>query len=137
MTGTIIRALLFMGAGVGLAALFYYAGNLVATRLLPRGLGQKILPWIFVLPAMFVVGVYLLYPLIDTVRQTFYADRFVDGEKPFVGFENYEAVLTDPNTWSAVWNNVLWIIDVPAGAVAIGLLGALLADKLKPKAEST
>lgn len=137
MTGTIVRALVFMAAGVAGAALFYYAGNILATRVLPRGTGEKILPWIFVLPAMFVVGVYLLYPLIDTVRQTFYADRFVEGEKPFVGFENYQTVLTDPNTWSAVWNNILWIIVVPAGAVAIGLLVAVLADKLKPRAEST
>lgn len=136
MTGTIIRALLFMLAGVGGAALFYYAGNVVAERVLPRGIGQKVLPFVFILPAMFVVGVYLLYPLIDTVRQTFYADRFEAGARPFVGVENYQTVMTDSNTWSAVWNNLLWILVVPAGAVAVGLLVAVLADKLKSRSES-
>ncbi len=129
MGGTILRAVAFIIIGVGGAALFYYVGNLITERVLPRATGDAVRPYIFILPAMFVVFVYLLYPMLDTIRQTFYGDRFVDGERPFVGLENYQFILTDSQTWSALWNNVLWLIFVPAGAVAIGLLVAVLADK--------
>ena len=42
----------------------------------------------------------------------------------------------DSQTWSSVYNNVLWIVVVPSGAVAIGLLVAVLADRTGPKTES-
>lgn len=136
MGGTLLRAVAFIILGVGGAALFYYVGNLITEKVLPKGAGDTARPYIFILPAMFVVGVYLLYPMIKTIQSTFYGDRFVDGERPFVGLDNYAAVLSDAQTYSALWNNVLWLIVVPAGAVVVGLTVAVLADRLGPKMES-
>ncbi len=202
MVGTLFRATAFIIIGVGGAAFFFYAGNYITEKVMPQKAGDTIRPYIFILPALFVVTTYLLYPLIDTFRRSFYADRFTAGERPFVGLDNYRdaiigdglppiayiilvAVLViatvmaytkrmpesdrrrgryrgylfaaigvgllvtfvinialdgalsgDSQTWSSVYNNVLWIVVVPAGAVAIGLLVAVLADRTGPKTES-
>ncbi len=201
MVGTLIRAVAFIVIGVGGAAFFFYAGNYVTEHFMPQQAGDRLRPYIFILPALFVVTVYLLYPLLDTFRRSFYADRFEDGARPFVGIDNYrdslfgdgippvawvlfaaliviaivmgmtsrmealdrrrnsyrtwlfvalgvvilavyilqvlEVEITSGSpAWSAIWNNVLWLVVVPSGSVAIGLLVAVLADRLNPKAES-
>ena len=202
MGGTLLRALVIIIIGVGGAAALYWVGNFVTERVMPKEAGERVRPYVFILPALFVVTVYLLYPMIDTVRRSFYGDRFVDGERPFVGLDNYadaitgdgippiaiilavaaivigvvvgitnrmppgdargermrtwtfavlglgllatfvvnvvdEGVLTgDSPVWAAIYNNVLWILVVPSGAVAIGLLVAVLADRLPPRLEN-
>jgi alpha-glucoside transport system permease protein len=93
-------------------------------------------PWVFFGPALLIVTVFLIYPLIDTVRASFYGNRFVEGERPFVGWDNYRSVLTNSETWVSLGNNLQWIIVVPVGAVIIGLVVAVLADRLPARSEN-
>lgn len=131
----IVRALTAIILGVAGAAAFYWVGNFLAERL-PKPWDERVRPYVFIAPAVFVVGLFLIYPLFATVRASFYSDRLRRGERAFVGLDNYGNVLTDSQTWSALFNNLLWIIFVPAGAVVVGLLVAVLADRVAPKAES-
>jgi alpha-glucoside transport system permease protein len=135
MGSTIVTGLVAILAGVvGVFALFW-ALNLVTERVGGR-FEERVKPWVFFGPALLVVTTFLVYPLIDTIRATFYGDRFVAGERPFVGIDNYTSVLTTSETWVSLGNNLLWIIVVPAGAVVVGLIVAVLADRLPARVEN-
>ena len=131
----LLRAILAIVLGVGGAAALFYSGNWVAERL-PEQWERRIKPWIFIGPAVFVVGLFLVYPLVDTIRRSFYADRFRRGERPFVGLENYRRILSSDSTYNALFNNLLWVIIVPTAAVAVGLVVAVLADRLTGRWEN-
>jgi alpha-glucoside transport system permease protein len=133
---TIFNAIVAILLGVFGAMALFWAGNALTERI--GGVWEeRIKPWVFFGPALFVVVLFLLYPLLDTIRATFYADRAQRGVgRPFVGLENYQNMLTDSGTYSALWNNILWMIFVPLGAVVIGLTVAVLADRLAGRAEN-
>ncbi len=122
-------------AGVVGVFVFFWALNAVTERVGGR-FEEVVKPWVFFGPAVFVVTVFLIYPFFDTIRASFFSDRFVAGERPFVGLDNYRRVLTDSETWMSLGNNLQWIIVVPAMAVLFGLMVAVLADRLKPRQEN-
>jgi alpha-glucoside transport system permease protein len=135
MGGVIANALVAIVAGVAGVFAFFWGMNAIVERVGGR-FEAAVKPWVFFGPALAVVTIYLVYPLGSTVRATFYGDRFVAGERPFVGLDNYRRVLGREETWVALSNNLQWILVVPIGAVAFGLLVAVLADRLSPRAEN-
>jgi alpha-glucoside transport system permease protein len=135
MGATVVTGLVAIFAGVVGVFAFFYALNWVTERVGGR-FEELAKPWVFFGPALLIVTVFLIYPLFDTVRATFYGDRFVAGERPFVGLDNYQSVLTNSETWVSLLNNLQWIIVVPAGAVVIGLAVAVLADRITARYEN-
>ncbi len=87
---------------------------------------SSIRPWLFVFPALLFLTVYLVYPVFETLRLSFY-DKF--GQN-FIGFDNYTWALSDNIFWQAALNNFAWLVIVPFFATAIGLVIAVLADRL-------
>jgi alpha-glucoside transport system permease protein len=135
MGETLLSGFIAILAGVaGVFAVFW--GLNALTERIGGTFEEKFKPWVFFGPAFLVVAVFLIYPFFDTIRASMYADRFVAGERPFVGFENYQSVLTDSETWLSLLNNLQWIVVVPALAVLVGLVVAVLADRLPAKRES-
>lgn len=88
---------------------------------------QQVRPWLFVTPALLALGLYLVYPAINTFLLSFF-DRH--GEE-FVGLANYEWGFTNATMVQAFGNNILWLILAPAASTAIGLLVAILADRVR------
>jgi len=117
-----------VGVG-GAAALFYFLNMLVEG--LPKRLSQRAIPYAFLLPALLLLGVMLVYPTVQTIHFSF-ADA--DSEA-YVGFQNYVDVFNDPAFRESILNNLLWLIIVPAASVLIGLAVAVLADKLSTTGE--
>ncbi|RYE82216.1 MAG: sugar ABC transporter permease, partial [Hyphomicrobiales bacterium] len=89
-------------------------------------LRSNIRPWLFLAPALLFLAVYLIYPVIETFRLSF----FDKTGKTFVGFSNYFWLFGDGNFHQSVFNNILWLIIVPSLATAFGLVIAVLADRL-------
>ena len=87
---------------------------------------SQIRPWLFIAPALLFLTMYLIYPVFETLRLSFY-DKF--GQN-FIGFDNYVWALTDNIFWQSALNNLGWLIVVPFFATAIGLVIAVLADRL-------
>ncbi|MEL6453047.1 MAG: sugar ABC transporter permease, partial [Pseudomonadota bacterium] len=85
-------------------------------------------PWLFLFPAIFALGLYLAYPVVETLRLSV-TDRDQGGA--FVGLANYNQMFAEPKFWEALRNNLLWLIVVPAAATAFGLLAAQLTDRIK------
>jgi alpha-glucoside transport system permease protein len=89
-------------------------------------------PWIWLTPTMLLLAVFLVYPVIDTVRRSFLDAR----SKHFVGFDNYRFIIDNPqplvsDTHSALLNNVLWLVVFPVVCVVIGLVIAVLAIRVR------
>jgi alpha-glucoside transport system permease protein len=80
----------------------------------------------FVGPAVFFLGVWIVYPTIRTIIRSFF-DRA--GEE-FVWFENYERIFTSDVLLTAVRNNAIWVLVVPAMVTAIGLIFAVLTERV-------
>ncbi|MCV6594631.1 MAG: sugar ABC transporter permease [Silicimonas sp.] len=123
--------------GVGGCLGYFYFSNLFLDRVLfpPKGpnagrninRANQIRPWLFLAPAVFALGLYLGYPVLETLRLSL-TDRSQDGA--FVGLANYNQMLSEPKFWEAMGNNMLWLIVVPAGSTAFGLLAAQLTDRI-------
>ena len=67
-----------------------------------------------------------MYPVVATVKRSFY-DRSGDN---FIGFDNYHALFTTPSIRTAIENNAIWVAVVPALVTAIGLVFAVLTERV-------
>ncbi|MFT0848413.1 ABC transporter permease subunit [Actinomycetaceae bacterium L2_0104] len=83
----------------------------------------------FLAPALIVLGALVIYPIIYTLIRSFY-DK---GGSKFVGFENYVAMFTNDTTYTAIRNNVMWVIVAPAACTFLGLIFAVLMERLRWK----
>ncbi|MBR4993894.1 MAG: sugar ABC transporter permease [Lachnospiraceae bacterium] len=73
-----------------------------------------------------------IYPMIDTVVQSFYKTGDFGKGNVFVGFKNYSKVFGDAEVWQALWNTVKYaLVEVPFSVVIALLLAVLLNKKLK------
>jgi alpha-glucoside transport system permease protein len=82
-------------------------------------------------PAILAIGAYLIYPAVVTLVYSFQNED----NTAWVGVKNYTSLLTDPSFLQVLFNNLLWIIVVPAATVVLGLGVAVLADRLRPQGE--
>ena len=124
--------------GVGGCIAYFYLSNQFLDKVLYPAKGPKagqninranmIRPWLFLFPAMFALGLYLAYPVFETLRLSL-TDRDQGGA--FVGLANYNQMFAEPKFWEALRNNLLWLIVVPAASTAFGLLAAQLTDRIK------
>jgi alpha-glucoside transport system permease protein len=81
----------------------------------------------FLAPAVFFLGIWIVYPTIRTVIRSFF-DRSGDG---FVWFDNYETLFTSDVLVTAIKNNAIWVGVVPALVTAIGLIFAVLTERVR------
>ncbi len=132
MTIKVLNALIAVVAGVAGAVVVYYLLNKLA-ELLPGRWEDRVKPYLYLLPALAVLGVYLVYPTVQTFVFSFANNRSTE----FVGFENYINLLGSANFRQTLFNTLLWILVAPAATIAIGLAIATLAARLKPRAEKT
>jgi alpha-glucoside transport system permease protein len=131
MASKTITALITVLAGVSAALALYWLLNKIA-ELLPGRTEHRVKPFLYILPAYLAITIYLVYPAVQTVIDSFRDQASVD----FVGFENYSELLTSNDFRDTLFNTLLWILIVPAATVVIGLAVAVLADRLKAKAEN-
>jgi alpha-glucoside transport system permease protein len=129
--GKVIEGLIAIAVGVGGAALLFWVLNLVVERL-PSKWQERLRPYVFIGPAVALVGLFLLYPLIQTIIFSFYDSTGFQ----WVGGDNYSALIGSSDFRQALLNNVLWLIFVPPAVVVIGMVVAVLADRLKPRSEN-
>jgi alpha-glucoside transport system permease protein len=123
------RALVVLVAilvGVGGVFFLFWGMNKVVDWL-PAGFREGLRPYVFVGPALVILSVFLVYPVINTILISFKDSR---GQN-YVGLENFKFVFTDPSMLRSIRNTVGWMVLVPAVAVTIGLAFATLADRLR------
>ena len=126
----LLSAVLSVLAGISGALVLYWLLNKLA-EIMPHKWEERIKPFFYILPAYLAITVYLIYPALQTVVASFQDDV----SEEFVGLANYTELLSSSAFRETLFNTLLWIIIVPAATVVLGLVVAVLADRLKPGAE--
>ena len=126
MSDRLLQALVVI---VGVPAVL--VGYVVVIELGLRGLPQpqraRVRPWLWLAPAFVLLGLFLLYPALRTIMLAFYGPD----SRQFVGFENFRYVFSDRAMLLALRNSGLWLIFFTAATVSLGLLIAVLADRVR------
>jgi alpha-glucoside transport system permease protein len=81
----------------------------------------------FIAPAFVLLGVWIVYPAVYTIIRSFYGQSGSD----FVGIDNYKALFTTSAITTAIKNNAIWVAVLPATITAIGLVFAVLLEKVR------
>lgn len=135
----VVGAALAIAIALGGAVAYFWGTNWLLDKLLGTttqmsgreitqrdSLRSQIRPWLFLLPALLFLSVYLVYPVIETFRLSL----FDKTGRTFIGFSNYFWAIGDGNFRQSILNNILWLIIVPSFATAFGLVIAVLADRV-------
>ncbi|MHA3684280.1 ABC transporter permease subunit [Leucobacter sp. HY1908] len=88
--------------------------------------GRWLLIASFLGPALVFLGAFVAYPIIYTVIRSFYDKSGAS----FAGWNNYVTMFTNDSTFTAIRNNLMWVLIVPVTVTIIGLLLAVLVEKL-------
>src|SRR3954462_2872043 len=88
---------------------------------------QRAVTAVFLAPAAIFLLVWIVYPTINTIIRSFF-DR--EGST-FVWFDNYKTLFTSDTLVTAIKNNAIWLAVVPALVVAIGLIFAVLTERIR------
>jgi len=109
--------------GVGGIWLLFTSLSLLVERLRPA-VRDRILPLVFIAPAVLLLAIYLVYPAIVTV-----IGSFQDEQGAFT-LANWASLATPPFL-EILRNNILWLVVGTSGSVGLGLLTAALFDRIR------
>ncbi|MEF9878865.1 MAG: sugar ABC transporter permease [Clostridia bacterium] len=87
--------------------------------------------FLFLLPALAVIGGLLLYPVVSSAFFSFTNKHLIKARLSMVGFENYAKVLSDPEFLHAFLNSVKWTVTSLIGQLLVGFTAAMALDKIK------
>lgn len=96
-----------------------------------KSIRSKLSRFLFILPAILVVGLLLIYPVVSSVYFSFTSKHLIKTDYDFVGLKNYIYVLTDSEFWHAFFTNVKWTAISLAGQLLVGFTAALALDKVR------
>ena len=71
---------------------------------------QRLVPYLFVLPAIILLVVFVYGPAIENVIYSFYAWSSMSPDWRFVGFGNYAELFGNPIFWTALFNNIVYAV---------------------------
>jgi len=80
----------------------------------------------FLAPALVMLGALVVYPIVYTVVRSL----FDKSGSSFVGWQNYVTMFTNDSTFTAIRNNLMWVVVAPVTVTVIGLILAVLVEKL-------
>jgi putative chitobiose transport system permease protein len=78
-------------------------------------------PWLFLAPALVLIGVFILYPILSVVYYSF-TDYSISTPPEWIGLANYQKLIGDPTFWLAFSHSVVYLLVTPVLIVlSIGL----------------
>ncbi|MFD1695796.1 carbohydrate ABC transporter permease [Roseibium aestuarii] len=131
----LLVALGSMALGVGACALYFWGSNRLLDLVFPARSAHAaanirranlIRPWLFLGPAVIILTVYLVYPVLNSIWLSLHGRT---GEE-FVGLDNYVWLFGDDGFRESIRNNLLWLVVVPAASTFFGLIAAALTDRI-------
>lgn len=93
-------------------------------------IGSRALPWLLLAPALAATVLLVLVPVVETLWLSLHdVILFRPKSRPFVGLDNYAAVLADPLFWESLAHSLIWVIVAVSLQFALGLGTALLLNR--------
>jgi multiple sugar transport system permease protein len=102
------------------------AGPSIARR---RRRSNQIVPWLFALPLLAIIFVFVVIPLLSTLRLSFFTESFYDSTETFVGPDNYAEVFTSDRFWPTLMTTGIWTAGSLVGQLGFGLIAALVINQ--------
>ena len=87
---------------------------------------------LLIAPALALLAAVLAWPLVSGILMSFRDVRIVGSEGPWIGFDNYAKVLTDPAFWRASWLSLVWVAANAVLQTALALAAALILHQKFP-----
>ena len=124
---TIFTLFFYVLAGIVFFILYYHISNFLLDLFAKDSFkDSSIRAFIFILPALIVLITFIVYPVIETIRLSFF-DKY---GRDFVGINNYIWAFYNPEFRRAILNNLGWLLIVPTLSTFFGLIIANLADRI-------
>jgi alpha-glucoside transport system permease protein len=123
---TLLMAIIVV-IGVPAAVCGYIIATEWVLRLASPNARARIRPWLWVLPAFLFLISFMIYPTIRTFISSLMNARSTE----FVGIDNYVRLLSRGAFWQTLLNNGLWIVFFTAFVVGMGLIVAVLTDRVR------
>jgi alpha-glucoside transport system permease protein len=119
----LVLAVIALLVGVGGIWLLFTGASTIVERF-PARIRDRVLPWVFIAPALLLLTIYLVYPAVSTVIRSFTDDKgaFTLANWASLGKGEFVEILR---------NNVIWLIVATGGSVGLGLLVAALFDRIR------
>lgn len=94
-----------------------------------KQIGRSLQPALFLAPALMVLTVFQIYPIVQSFFMGFYTKfDYISGEVSEIGLENFAYVLSDPDFLLAIKNTcILSLVAAPLG-IFLALILAMLLD---------
>ena len=83
-------------------------------------------PWLWVLPAFLFLTIFLIYPTIRT-----FINSLFDRQGQFIGIQNYLDLFANADFWQVLANNALWLVFFTGVVLVLGLVIAVLTDRVR------
>jgi alpha-glucoside transport system permease protein len=93
----------------------------------PQRGGNLLRAFLFLLPALLLLGALVVYPIVYSVVRSLYGRTGSD----FVGADNYQRAFESTSTLRALRNTAIWVVVAPTLATAIGLIFAVLSERVR------
>ena len=100
-----------------------------------RTLYEKLEPWLFLLPALIVFGIFLYYPFFKTMYLSTFLTNKYGQAKAFVSLKNYTDILVGTRSrefWNSMWVTIRFVLFVTFGGLSMGIITSLLIEKKFP-----
>lgn len=108
------------------------AANNTRVKSTKRERNEFIWGWLFVLPTLIGLLVLNIYPIFNTIYQSFFKTGDFGKGNTFVGLQNYQKVFADGEVWRSLRNTITYaILEVPLSVVIALVLAVLLNRKMK------
>lgn len=85
----------------------------------------------FVLPAVLVIGLLLLYPVVSSVFYSFTSKHLIKTRWNFIGIKNYMSILADKEFWTYLFTNLKWTVMSLIFQLLVGFTAALALERIK------
>jgi multiple sugar transport system permease protein len=93
-------------------------------------LAQKYTPLFFIAPALIALLAVAIYPIVYSTGLSFFRINFARPDRPFVGLENFVAIVNDPNYRGAFGTTLLYVVLTVTGSFVAGFGAALLLRRI-------
>jgi len=92
---------------------------------------SNLVNWCFILPALLVVVLLLLYPVTSSIFYSLTNKNLIKPAYSFIGLKNYADILTDASFWSAFLNNLKWTVASLVGQILVGFTAAMALNHIR------
>ncbi|MCC7021899.1 MAG: sugar ABC transporter permease [Thermomicrobiales bacterium] len=99
------------------------------------GARERLFGYALLLPTLAVLGLVILYPLLDGVRISLMRMKLTSVAEPrFVGLQNYVSLFQDEKFWFTLRTTAVWTVANVVAQIILGLaLAVLLNERLKAR----